>query len=297
MSKSKIVACVVTYNRKEKLLNCIRCLKDQSYNAFDILIIDNASTDGTKEAIRSYIDDHTVIYKNTGANLGGAGGFNYAIKNSANDYDYIWIMDDDTYPKRGALQAFVDAIPEVNNEFGYLSSIAEWTDGKACLMNKQAVASDIYENLRSLEKGIIPIETASFVSLFIKSDMVKKEGLPIKEFFLWGDDTEYTTRLRKYGGYLILNSVVIHAMNANDGVDIIYNDISRVGRYALFVRNRIYIAHLHGTRADQIRAYISPLKQTFRVLTKAKDHKRDRIEILMDGLRQGLKFHPEIERL
>lgn len=297
MSKSKIVACVVTYNRKEKLLNCIRCLKDQSYNAFDILIIDNASTDGTKEAIRSYIDDHTVIYKNTGANSGGAGGFNYAIKNSANDYDYIWIMDDDTYPKREALQAFVDAIPEVNNEFGYLSSIAEWTDGKACLMNKQAISSDIYENLSSLEKGLIPIDNASFVSLFIKSDMVKKVGLPIKEFFLWGDDTEYTTRLRKYGGYLVLNSVVVHAMSANDGVDIIYNDISRIGRYALFVRNRIFISYLHGTRADRIRAYISPVKQMLRVLAKAKDHKRERLKILLDGLRQGLKFHPEIERL
>ena len=93
----KIAAVVVTYNRKEYLLNNISHLLNQENNNLDIIIIDNASTDGTKDAIEEFIINNQVIYVNTGMNLGGAGGFNYGIKFAYElNYDYIWIMDDDT---------------------------------------------------------------------------------------------------------------------------------------------------------------------------------------------------------
>ena len=79
MSK-KVVAIIVTYNRKELLRECIEALLNQDYKHCDILIIDNASTDGTREYINSVVDNKKVIYINTGSNLGGAGGFNYGIK-------------------------------------------------------------------------------------------------------------------------------------------------------------------------------------------------------------------------
>ena len=46
----------------------------------DILIIDNASTDNTKERVGKYIDNKKTFYYNTGENIGGAGGFNLGIK-------------------------------------------------------------------------------------------------------------------------------------------------------------------------------------------------------------------------
>ena len=58
MSNDTICAVVVTYNRKELLIECLESLKEQSRTLDAILIIDNASTDGTPEILlkNGYID-------------------------------------------------------------------------------------------------------------------------------------------------------------------------------------------------------------------------------------------------
>ena len=292
-----IAACVVTYNRKDKLVKCLHALLNQTYSDFQIIVVDNASTDGTKDAIQEFIQNNQIRYYNTGKNLGGAGGFNFAIKKVANKFSYLWIMDDDTYPNNDSLEEFVVHINTLDNEFGYLTSLVEWSDGSACLMNIQTLHDKPFSKIKFLENGLIPVKSASFVSLFIKSDVVKKVGLPIKEFFLWGDDTEYTQRLNSYGGYIVTSSVVLHDMENNDGIDILNSDYNRIQRYTLFIRNRIYIAKSSENKSKIIRAYLSPFKQCVRVLFKAKDNKFGRIRIIVKGLLQGIIFSPEIEYL
>ena len=76
----RIVAVVVTYNRKESLLKCIEALRHQHGASTDVLVVDNASTDGTAEALASLMESGDVLYRNTGENLGGAGGFNFGMR-------------------------------------------------------------------------------------------------------------------------------------------------------------------------------------------------------------------------
>ena len=59
-----VIAIIVTYNRKELLKESIEALLQQTYKNFDILVIDNASTDGTYETISSYIDNNQIKYQN-----------------------------------------------------------------------------------------------------------------------------------------------------------------------------------------------------------------------------------------
>ena len=80
MEQKHVGTIVVTYNRRNLLKDCIEALLKQNYKKQEILIIDNASTDGTKEYIDNLIDNKKVFYFNTGANLGGAGGFNYGVR-------------------------------------------------------------------------------------------------------------------------------------------------------------------------------------------------------------------------
>ena len=110
MDKS-VAAIVVTYNRKDLLIENIESLKQQSESDnLDIIIIDNASTDGTESALQPYILDKSIIYINTGSNLGGAGGFNFGIGYAAKQqYKYLWIMDDDCVPEKSALKEFIYA--------------------------------------------------------------------------------------------------------------------------------------------------------------------------------------------
>ena len=291
----KVAACVTTYNRKEKLVNCINALLAQDYKNLDIYVIDNASTDHTKEKIKTYIDCSQIKYINTGSNLGGAGGFNFAIKYVINTCDLIWIMDDDTYPKPNALTVLLQHIPNKDLRFGFLSSLVEWSDGSACLMNKQFLQDDIFNDMNALKAGMIPVKTASFVSLLISSTIVREVGLPIKEFFLWGDDAEYTKRLCKYGGYLVPESIVTHDMGANDGIDIVKNSYERTKRYNLFVRNRIYIAKREKNTKEVLKGYLSAFKQVFRVILFAKDHKVERVKIINKGIIESFRFNPSIE--
>ena len=77
---NKVAAVVVTYNRIELLKECLGALEKQNYPC-DILVVDNASTDETEKyisLIKSKYDN--LYYKNTGANIGGAGGFNFGMR-------------------------------------------------------------------------------------------------------------------------------------------------------------------------------------------------------------------------
>ena len=116
-----VAAVVVTYNRKELLRECIMALKNSSQPS-DIYIIDNNSTDGTKDYIKDILDDATV-YKKLKKNVGGAGGFsagmNHVVKKG---YKYVWIMDDDTIVKEDTLSKLLDAAGNVYDDFGFLSS-------------------------------------------------------------------------------------------------------------------------------------------------------------------------------
>ena len=78
---NRVATVVVTYNRKELLLENIKSLMQQTkFKEQDIIIIDNNSTDGTYDALHQHIANKDIIYCNTGANLGGAGGFNYGMR-------------------------------------------------------------------------------------------------------------------------------------------------------------------------------------------------------------------------
>ena len=109
LNSMKIAAIVVTFNRKELLKENIKCLLNQTMkDLFDIIIIDNHSTDDTRSEINIYIKNKDIIYKDTGSNLGGAGGFQFGIKYAAeHNYDYIWVMDDDCMPTKTALEEFL----------------------------------------------------------------------------------------------------------------------------------------------------------------------------------------------
>ena len=295
----RTAACIVTYNRKEKLKNCLRALLAQTVSDFDLILVDNASTDGTGEMVRAMRaalpEPERIRYYNTGANLGGAGGFQFAVKKAVPDYEYLWLMDDDTYPREDCLARLLEAVEGLKGRFGFLSSLSLWRDGSVCLMNRQHLVPDPLADAAALQLGLLPVEEASFVSLFVPAAAVRKKGLPIKEFFIWGDDAEYTRRLSPEGGYLVPRSVVIHDMERNDGIDIARNPVERNLRYPLCARNRLFIARQFGKVGQVLHAYGAECKQIFRVLLFAKDHRMKRIRLVLQGIRMGLRFHPAIE--
>lgn len=292
---STAAAIVVTYNRRELLAECIDALAAQTYAGLKIYIIDNASTDGTREYIKKYIDNGVVAYINTGENLGGAGGFNYGIKAAGNEeYDFLWLMDDDTVPAADALEKLVEAYKS-GEEIGYLSSKALWKDKSLCVMNKQRDLS--LHTVKDFSGTVIPSAAATFVSLFVPFSVVKDVGLPIKDFFIWGDDLEYTRRISlKYKCYVVTDSVVIHKMANNDNGNIEAASEDRIDRYKYAYRNEVYLYRREGIKGWCHIILRIPL-HVLRVLIKSKTKKCRRISVIISGTLRGIGFYPDIEYL
>jgi len=292
----KIVAIVVTYNRKKLLRENIEALLNQSFSQFDIMIIDNASTDGTYEYISDLARNQgKVKYYNTGENLGGAGGFSLGIKKACEKgYEKVWIMDDDTIPQTTALEELLKVDSLLNSDYGFLASTVLWTDNSWNKMNLLRTNPwHAFEKNDLVEKGIVPINRASFVSLLINSKAVYDLGLPIKEFFIWSDDQEYTDRLsKKYPCYYVSRSKVIHKTVTNEGSNIALDTSDRIDRYKLAFRNEYYIARRNKTKKEyriNVRGYL------LMILRKSKDYKFKRVKTLLAGALAGRRFKPEIE--
>ena len=294
--ENSIATIVVTYNRKELLLENLKALTDQSFGYFDIYIIDNNSSDGTYEAVEHLLNNR-IIYYNTGENLGGAGGFAYGIKKALNNknYEYVWIMDDDTIPEKDSLESMVNKAVILNNDFSFIASIAIWTDGTSCLMNAQPVVQFATKNYNALSHGLIEISSSSFVSCFINVELIRKVGLPIKEFFIYGDDVEYTRRLNKEKqGYLDIGSIVLHKMNDNSARDLVDCEDDRIDRYEFESRNWIYICRHTGV-ASVLREIIRKFWIAYKIITRSKTSKAKRLKALFAGTIKGFWFNPKIE--
>ncbi len=294
MNKCAII--VVTYNRKKLLQENLLSLLSQTYKDFSIFVVDNASNDGTDDAVRSIKDDR-IIYFNTGKNLGGAGGFTFGLKEVLRKgYKYAWIMDDDSIPNKDALESLISKAELINDDFSYIASLVYWTDNKLFSMNIPTInyksKMDVKFDLISKYK-IVPIETASFVGCFINLNIAEKVGLPVSEFFIYGDDVEYTLRLKKCKeAYLDLDSVIIHKAPSNKGADIVTADETRIQRFYYQSRNGVYIARKNNQR---LRRLLTIGSRMIKILRYAPNYKLKRIWILIKGSFAGVFFNPKIE--
>lgn len=289
----RIAAIVVTYNRKPCLMRCIEALKRQQNEQLDILVIDNASTDGTSDALAPLAADGTVVYHNTGENLGGAGGFHYGMRTALEaGYDYLWIMDDDCIPDEDALSALLTADRDLDGQYGFLSSLAYWKDGTPCNMNIQKVS--LRKKLTDPTSPYPPIIMATFVSAFFPRARVLECGLPIVDFFIWADDLEYTRRLsRRYPCYAVTASRVLHDMGSNNKVNIATDTADRLPRYRYLYRNEVYVYRREGVRGW---AYLISrvALHVVKVLLRS-ENKLEKIKVILSSFLDGLRFHPPIE--
>ncbi|MCH5303735.1 MAG: glycosyltransferase [Ruminococcus sp.] len=291
----KLAILVVTYNRKELLMENISAIASQSYGDFDFYICDNASTDGTADAVKLRAEkDSRIKYYNTGSNLGGAGGFAFGLNIVLQeDYDYCWIMDDDSIPEPDSLEKLMKTAEIIGKDnFSFLANYVVWTDGQPCKMN---ICMPLREqNEFEKENGIVPINRCSFVGCFINADAARKVGLPFKEFFIYGDDVEYTLRLNSYKkSYMVEKSVIVHKMPSNVRIGIAEAPAERIERYGYEYRNRIYYTRRY-FKDSWARIIYKYIKECAKVILRSKDNRIKRLKMIIGGFKNGIKFNPEI---
>jgi GT2 family glycosyltransferase len=286
-----VTAVVVTYNRLKLLQEALDAVCSQSRAPDAVIVVDNASTDGTAAAVRQ--SHPSVQLAGLARNTGGAGGFACgAALALAGGADLIWFMDDDTVPEPGALQALLDARHRHPGQPPALvASRVVWTDGRPHPMNTPRVKpfATRPERLAAATSGCLPIRSASFVSILVDAGQCRLRGLPQADYFLWNDDFEFTTRmLRGNAGLLCPASVVVHKTAAFGGTDADPGE-----RFFYEVRNKIWMLRSAAPLAPLERLLYggSTLRRWARTLARSRDRGVLR-SALVRGVAAGVRTSP-----
>jgi rhamnopyranosyl-N-acetylglucosaminyl-diphospho-decaprenol beta-1,3/1,4-galactofuranosyltransferase len=243
----RVCAVVVTYNRRDLLHECLTALEGQTRPVDRLLVIDNASTDGTPEMVR---EEHpNVDFVRLEENRGGAGGFHEGTRRAYDDgYDWLWLMDDDTIPTKTALEELLAAPGRLNGlpRPLVLASRVLMPDGRLHPFNRPPVDQrDPNLMVEAVARGMLPIRHTSFVAAFVHRDAITAVGLPLADYFIWIDDVEFTARiLREHAGYAVPSSVVVHKSHT-------LGTTQAGERYYYSVRNTLWLLRSGSLRGDR----------------------------------------------
>ena len=214
----RLVAVVVTFNRLDQLRLTLPALRAEAVD--HIVVVDNASTDGTPGWLASQQDDRLSVVT-LSQNTGGAGGFEAGMAHARDRLspDWVVLMDDDARPEPGALALFRSEILRLETDFPPLGAVAaavRYPAGALCEMNRPSRNPFWHARLfaRTLLRGArsgfhltdadyapdappIAIDVASFVGYFVSARAWERAGLPEGGLFIYGDDVLYSLRLRR----------------------------------------------------------------------------------------------------
>lgn len=241
---------IVTYNRLEKLKVALQSYEAQIYKPKFILVVDNHSTDGTKEFLEKWnIEFNGILHKilSLKENIGGSGGFYEGLKYAkSKQVDWVWVADDDAYPQKDCFKILVShARRFCDNKISALCS-SVYTNGRIDTWHRRrfsrqygVVRIEERINTAEYERNFFELDLFSYVGTLIKRDAIMNAGLPQKDFFISYDDSEHSIRIRKQGKILCIpNAKVIH-----DTLDTDESVITWKKYYAL--RNKVYSYNLH----------------------------------------------------
>ncbi|MBD7995394.1 glycosyltransferase family 2 protein [Arthrobacter sp. Sa2CUA1] len=231
-----VAAVVVSYNRVDLLRKCLTGLRNQDRQPDEIILIDNGSTDASVAMVRQEFPAVSVY--ETGANLGGAGGFAWGIERAlAAGHDAAWLMDDDAEPLPGSLRPLVEAMEGAPSRPGFVASLVVNPAGEPNKGHLPDQSSDIGRQLKASALGGVAVDSASFVGVLIDLKAAASMPLPYADFFIWFDDAEYTRRLSRGAyGVVLPQSRISHPEKQNQ------KDMG--GRLYYFIRNNLWFHRL-----------------------------------------------------
>lgn len=283
----RIVSVIVTYNRKQLLGEAIESLLNQVYKPYKVIIIDNASTDGTQ----SYLEERDLFkdnikYVRLSSNMGGSAGFYFGIKNALSENaDWVSLSDDDAIFDKNYFQNIVDEMNDHKDVKAFVGTVK--TGGEIQVEHRRRVCNNVTLkqipcDLTMYQEKEFNVDVFSFVGCVISTELMKKIGLPEKDYFIWMDDTEYSLRVRNNTKILAVSNAVI---NHKTSLAIHANYKPNWKEFYGF-RNECFMILKHSNQKQLASLYVV-LKLLRRILEtlsqeKYKHYRKYRIKLILD---------------
>jgi hypothetical protein len=259
----EILVGIVTLNRRAKLE---ATLQECSIRGFHrIVVLDNGSTDGTADFLRSQPHLHAIVNAH---NEGGSSGFNRIMRYFAESTSAQWLLlfDDDAYPTFSELELRSYLAGDASNNRPAYAFKVTYPGGGLCEMNRPGVNILDKSPLRAMlgrfhvadSTGGCLVDFASFVGILLRRETVMQSGWVSKQFFLYSDDTYYTLGIssRLGGIWYCPRFALIHDCNRSSR-RLLHHDPARLMRD---VANKIVLIREYSRfRTSYVLLYIARL--------------------------------------
>ncbi len=199
----RIAIIIINWNCFDDTKECVESLRKMDYPNYEVIIVDNASTDSSPNQIAEQIPN--VTFLRLKENLGYGGGNNYGMKYALeHGAEYFWLLNADTVVEPDALTKLVETL-EQDSETGCVSSVLYFYSNRTKIQNCGAVVdwqNYTKHNINNLNeiKGVDPKNFWLWsTSVLIRREVIEKIGYFNTKVFVYGDDMEYLIRAGRSG--------------------------------------------------------------------------------------------------
>ncbi len=226
MDNPSVYIIVLNWNGKNDTLECLHSLQQVTYPNFRVVVVDNASSDCSVDAIREKFPSVQIISNKE--NLRFAGGNNVGIR-YALDYgaDYVLLLNNDTVVDKEFLTEMV-AIADQSARMGmigpkiyyYSEPKKIWYAGGRIEWWKGWVS---HIGIRELDGGqydaITEVDYLTGCCMLVKREVIEKVGILDESFYIYGEDADWCIRASRAGYKLMYvpSSMVWHKLSASIG--------------------------------------------------------------------------------
>jgi GT2 family glycosyltransferase len=230
---------ILNWNGKEYLRPCLQSVKEQTYPNIEIILVDNASTDGSIEYIKNVFPDLRLIINPK--NMGYGAGNNRGIEGARGRY--IFVLNSDTEIEKRCVEALWNCI-ETDHKIGVTTPKILLYDQRDII---DAAGLTIYPDGLSIGRGRLESQEkynqkeevffGSGCASLYRREMFEEIGLFDADFFAYAEDTDlgWRARLSKWKTYYVAEAVVYHHHSKKFGT---YSSMKAF----LVERNRIWVA-------------------------------------------------------
>ena len=227
----KVYIIILNWNGWRDTLECLESLKTLTYDNHEIVVVDNASTDGSEQKIREAHPNLTLIQ--SGANLGFAGGNNVGIEYALlHDADFVWLLNNDTVVEPDALTHLVARMAKDTN-VGMCGSTLVYYDRSEIQALAGARFNKWLGTFKIINRGVsrepsFNADDAEWVekqldcvigaSMLISRRFVESVGLLAEDYFLYNEEIDWAIRAKNlYTLAYAAKSVVYHKEGTSTG--------------------------------------------------------------------------------